>query len=257
MSYEAPTAITPISTLPAVTLDQWLSKRDAWLESTEILVRLWFENGLGSRADLARHLGMAKSTITHHCNKLIDAGFTAIPSSKGQGKRRDLQQSAPVQEAEVIDISSTVELPQQPVELKLSKAQQLLATTKARKKDLAIATAYADEQGREAEALARISNRNAELEEERDTQAARIAELEKELKAEKYWHHDQTQKRLLADKRNAENFGDAVCTRRELVEVQKQLDLVKGQLLASADASETMQLGLPDGRTLEFEARWI
>lgn len=134
MTYEQQDmGIAPIVTSPAITLDQWLSKRDAWLESTESLVCLWFENELGTRAELARHLGMAKSTITHHCNKLIEAGFTVIPSSKGQGKRRDLQKLALVQEAEVIDVSSTIELPQPRVELRLSKAEELLAEAKARK----------------------------------------------------------------------------------------------------------------------------
>lgn len=138
MSYEQTDALTaPISTLPVVTLDQWLSKRDAWLESTEILVRLWFENELGSRADLARHLGMAKSTITHHCNKLIEAGCTAIPSSKGQGQRRDLEQVEPVQEAEVIDISSTVELlEEEAAAARLKRAEDILAAAKKRRRDL-------------------------------------------------------------------------------------------------------------------------
>lgn len=73
-----------------------------------------------------------------------------------------------IDEADVIDVTPSE------TGLKLKQAQQLLATVKARKKDLAIATAYADEQGREAEALAQISNRNAELE-------VRVAEMEKEL----------------------------------------------------------------------------
>lgn len=115
MSYEQNEALTaPISTLPTVTLDQWLSKLETWKESTDILVRLWFVNQLGTRAELGRHLGMAKSTITYHCNKLIEAGCSEIPSSKGQGKRRDLEQVEPVQEVEVIDVSSNVELPLEP-----------------------------------------------------------------------------------------------------------------------------------------------
>ena len=180
--FEENTAITatPIAAT-TITLDQWLKKRDAWLESTDELVRLWFENKLGTRADLGRHLGMAKSTITYHCNKLIEAGCKAIPSSKGQGKRRDLEV------VEVIDVSSNVELPAaEPteVELKLARAKELVAKHEARKRarqrDLIEAERYEAELNSENAKLIRMSDRLAELEAENAELKAQAAKSEDE-----------------------------------------------------------------------------
>lgn len=239
MSYETTTAIAPISRHDLATSEGLVGAAieltENYVEGMKTLLAKWVNDGHGSVQEFAEATGRSYSQMRKYAADLRKEKVIA-PSPKAPKQVRQKQAATDVFANEQIE-------PAQVIDVDVLSDEDKAAAD-------AIAERFEQVEATATELLPKMR-------ELIDEQAARIAELEKELKAEKYWHRDQTQKRLLADKRNAENLGDAACTRRELVAVEKQLDLVKGQLLASADASETMQLGLPDGRTLEFEARWI
>lgn len=73
-----------------VTLDEWLDLRDQVVSQVRRLVFLWFNSGLGSQAELSRHLGVDKSTVSRH-HKALVAEKLLKPLETNQGKRNDLR----------------------------------------------------------------------------------------------------------------------------------------------------------------------
>lgn len=73
-----------------ITLGEWQLRRDKVVEATIDLVRLWFENELGTQAELARELGVNRSTISRHRKALVLAGDLNEDESN-QGQRTDLR----------------------------------------------------------------------------------------------------------------------------------------------------------------------
>lgn len=70
----------------AVTIDQWLVERDKVVGQVKRLVKLWFLNKLGTRAELSRHLDVHHSTVSGHVDNLVLSG--ELPAEYAPVKRK-------------------------------------------------------------------------------------------------------------------------------------------------------------------------
>jgi hypothetical protein len=73
-------------TQTTLTLDQWLVERDKVVGQVKRLVKLWFLNKLGTRAELSRHLDVHHSTVSGHVDNLVLSG--ELPAEYAPVKRK-------------------------------------------------------------------------------------------------------------------------------------------------------------------------
>jgi hypothetical protein len=106
--------ISPSTTKPTITLDQWLARAGTWKKATKELVLLWFENELGTQKQLANHLSLTPGAITKQKAKLIESGQLLTATMANTGPKKKIEKvNSPVENSdqEVEKVNVTVHEP--------------------------------------------------------------------------------------------------------------------------------------------------
>lgn len=91
----------------AMSLDQWLVERDKVVGQVKRLVRLWFINKLGSKADLSRYLQVHHSTVSTHVDNLVASGELAAELAPAKRKSPSRINREPVENSTTDDSESS------------------------------------------------------------------------------------------------------------------------------------------------------